>query len=494
MKVISDCETNAVENPDRWWIVGGLNLKTGERYQFENLDTDPVAKAAARDWLKQCTCIIGHNFLGYDAKWLNLFYNERVVDPSRVIDTLVISRLIDYDIPTPKGGDYPHSLKSWGIRLGEKKGDFHDFSKLTDKMREYWHQDLDTSAKLYRHQLRYITDKEWQPSIRAEHDVTIEMVRTSIQGFHFNTKMAKDLLSEVQDDMAQLETVIKSDFPPKLVHDRTIQYRLKKDGDEMATVVKARENADMVKVHGDQMEIYNYVEFNPGSPKQRIEVLNECGWQPFDKTKTHLRFARAKVGDKWGKSTLTQEMYDKKKAELETYGWSVNEDNLNTLPDDAPDGAKALAEWLTLEGRRSSLVEWINQVKDDGRIHGTINSIGAWTGRCAHKNPNTANIASVFHGEANTPVKAVKSRYDARLRECWDIPEGSHLVGCDADGIQLRVLADYLWRHFDATEYADAIMEGKKEDETDIHNVNKRALGLNTATRDDAKTLVTGRL
>jgi DNA polymerase I-like protein with 3'-5' exonuclease and polymerase domains len=33
-------------------------------------------------------------------------------------------------------------------------------------------------------------------------------------------------------------------------------------------------------------------------------------------------------------------------------------------------------------------------------------------------------------------------------------------------------------------------MEGKKEDGTDIHNVNRKALGVDHATRDDAKTFI----
>jgi DNA polymerase-1 len=38
--------------------------------------------------------------------------------------------------------------------------------------------------------------------------------------------------------------------------------------------------------------------------------------------------------------------------------------------------------------------------------------------------------------------------------------------------------------------YVDAIIYGKKEDETDIHNLNKKALGLSHITRDDAKTFI----
>jgi DNA polymerase I len=73
------------------------------------------------------------------------------------------------------------------------------------------------------------------------------------------------------------------------------------------------------------------------------------------------------------------------------------------------------------------------------------------------------------------------------MRSCWRVPAGKVQVGTDAAGIQLRILADYLARHFKTNQYIEAIVHGKKEDETDIHNVNKRALGVNHIDRDDAK-------
>jgi len=37
-------------------------------------------------------------------------------------------------------------------------------------------------------------------------------------------------------------------------------------------------------------------------------------------------------------------MVEDKKEKYERYGWTVNEDNLNTLPETAPEGAKSLAK------------------------------------------------------------------------------------------------------------------------------------------------------
>lgn len=486
-----DIETNAIDHPDKCWLVGGKMACTGEVFKFENIHEDPVARKAATEWHLSLDKMVGHNFIQYDLPLLNKWL-DKPLDPRKVLDTLLVSRTVDYNIETPLGGKGPHSLKSWGVRLGVFKGDFHEFGALTDEMVEYWYGDLDTTEALFNHFKSIIYNTDWSRSLRAEHDLQIELVRSKYHGFHFNADLAKHLLGGVTEQMDTLELQFQEDFPPTLQPVNTIKYQEKADGTPYATVTKAKEKYPLTQRVGSDLVCHDFIYFNPGASKNRADVLWANGWKPFDKTATHIKFGRLKVGDPYGKKikSMSSKFYNDKKVTLERYGYTVSEDNLSTLPNTALPGAKALAQWLTLEGRRSSLVEWINQVCDDDRIHGTINNIGAWTGRCAHKAPNTANISSVFHGKPNNAVEEIKSKYDKHLRECWDTPEGSYLVGCDADGIQLRVLADYMWRYFDADMYAKAIMEGKKEDETDIHNMNKNALGVQGGTRDMAKTFI----
>jgi len=182
---------------------------------------------------------------------------------------------------------------------------------------------------------------------------------------------------------------------------------------------------------------------------------------------------------------MTEKVKDRG-AKFARYGWTLSEANLSTLPETAPAGAKRLTEWLTLEGRRSSLVEWLGHCGDDSRIHGRFMGIGAWTGRMAHKAPNQANIPSEFHGDPKSSVDEVKAKYDGQFRALWSVPEDSWLVGTDAEGIQLRVLAHLM----KSEEYVHAIVSGKKEDETDIHNLNRKALGMSHITRDMAKTFI----
>ena len=486
-----DIETNAIEHPDKCWLVGGKMADTGEVFKFENIHEDAVARKAATEWHLSLDKMVGHNFIQYDLPLLNKWLDQPL-DPLKVLDTIILSRTVDYDILTPVGGKGPHSLKSWGIRLGVHKGDFDDFSKFSQEMVDYWYGDLDTTEALFDHFKSVVYDPDWSRSLRTEHDVQIELVRTKFHGFQFNAELATSLLEGVTSEMQVLELQFQEDFPPKLEPVKTIKYREKNDGTIFANVSLAKSSYPLTHRVGDELVCHDYVYFSPGSSRDRMDVLWAAGWKPFDKTKTHQKFARLRIGDPYGKkiAKMDQAFYNTKKKDLAKYGFTCSEDNLLTLPEKAPEGARGLAQWLTLEGRRSSLVEWINQVCNDGRIHGTITNIGAWTGRCAHSAPNTANIASVFKGTPTNAVEEIKNKYDLHLRECWDTPEGSYLVGCDADGIQLRVLADYLWRHFDAKMYADAIMEGKKEDETDIHNMNKNALNVPHGTRDMAKTFI----
>ena len=493
MKIlVSDIETNGLDDSTKLWICGGKDLSTGEISRFDNCHEDPVAKAAAIKWYESADVIIGHNFIQFDAPMLNKLLKPKLIDPKKVIDTVIVSRLHNYDIPTPKGASKPHSLQAWGIRLNKHKGDFHEFDKFSDEMVEYWYGDIEVTHALYEHFSSVIWNNDWKLPLRTEHDLQIELVRTKYYGFYFDKPKAEFLLNSVQQKMKALEEQFQIDFPPKLTEVNRIKYRLKKDGEEMATVKNAKSKYGMTTREGDDLVCFDWIDFKPGSPKDRIDALWDAGWNPVDRTETAKKFFMRKVGDPWGKSVecMTQDFYNEKKEHFDRFGFTCSEANLGTLPEDAPTGAKALAQWLTLDGRRSSLVEWIGQVRDDSRVHGNINNIGAWTGRCSHSDPNTANISSPFHGDPKTAVEEVKKQYDLHLRSCWTVPSGSWLVGTDADGIQLRVLADYLWRLFGEDQYARAIMEGKKENETDIHNVNKNALDVPNGTRDMAKTFI----
>lgn len=476
--VVFDCETNGLDPTVVWCIVcKDLEEKTHRVFTHEGAfgydDLD-----AFNEYAKGVDVWVAHNGISFDVPVVNRLLGTGI-NEQKVVDTFIVSRLINYS------GYRTHSLEEIGLSLGEPKSHFNDWANLTQEMIDYCIQDVVVNEKIFLAYKRYVDSPDWQPSIRLEHDMAITNNEMSANGFMFNKKRAEMLLTAIKMRMSSLELEFQRIWPPELVEIDRIKYQMKKDGSPHANVLKSQAMFPKTEKVGDELIRYNYSEFNPGSPKDRLEKLWAANWSPVERTKTHNKFLRdGRPGEMWGKTKLTRELYDQKREHFAFYGWVVNETNLKTLPEDAPEGAHKLAEWLCLEGRRSSLEEWLGCVSEDGRIRGKFWHIGAWTHRMSHSNPNQANIFSPFHGEINTAVDAVKNEYDRELRALWCTDKV--LVGSDADGIQLRILCHYM----QSEDYREAILNGKKEDQTDIHNLNRRALGLDHITRDDAKTFI----
>ena len=171
--------------------------------------------------------------------------------------------------------------------------------------------------------------------------------------------------------------------------------------------------------------------FNPGSRQQIAERLQEKGWKP--------------------------------KKHTEKGSVIVDETTLEGI--DIPE-AKAIAEYLMLQKRIAQIESWLSAVESDGRVHGRVITNGAVTGRMTHMSPNMAQIPN---------SGAV---YGPECRNLWTVEKGNRLVGIDASGLELRMLAHYM--NDDA--YTSEVVSG------DIHTANQKAAGLET--RNQAKTFI----
>ena len=171
--------------------------------------------------------------------------------------------------------------------------------------------------------------------------------------------------------------------------------------------------------------------FNPGSRKQIAERLIEKGWKPTTRTE---------------KGSVI-----------------VDEAVLETL--DYPE-AKTLAEYMMLQKRIAQIESWLDAIGSDGRVHGRVITNGAVTGRMTHMSPNMAQVPN-----SGSP-------YGHECRELWTVEKGNALVGIDASGLELRMLAHYM----NDNEYTHEVVSG------DIHTTNQKAAGLET--RNQAKTFI----
>ena len=160
---------------------------------------------------------------------------------------------------------------------------------------------------------------------------------------------------------------------------------------------------------------------------------------------------------------------------LQYYGWKPNQFTEKGQPivdeavlravKDIPEAA-LIGEYLMLQKRIAQVQSWLEAVKDDGRVHGYVNSNGAVTGRMTHSSPNMGQIPAVY------------SPYGRECRDVWTVPEGYKLVGMDASQLELRMLAHYM----NDEGYTNEVLNG------DIHTANQLAAGLET--RDQAKTFI----
>jgi len=134
--------------------------------------------------------------------------------------------------------------------------------------------------------------------------------------------------------------------------------------------------------------------------------------------------------------------------------------------------AKDLLDYLMVTKRLGQLSEGQNawlKLQKNGILHGKVNTNGAVTGRCTHSSPNLAQVPSS------------RLEYGEKCRELFTVRNGYKLVGCDASGLELSMLAHYM-AFYDGGQYAKIVTEG------DVHTVNQQAAGLET--RDQAKTMI----
>ena len=481
MNVVIDIEANGLFNPTKIWVIVCKDIDTGKYFIFRKVSDDAGERERFREFSKTVSRWVGHNILGYDGPVINsLLGISDLLDPKSVCDTLVVSKLVDY----PRDG---HSIEDYGIEFGIEKKEWSDWSKYSLEMEEYCIRDVDINHRIYLKYLKYISNPERYPSILLEQEFQVKVINTlSTNGFFFNIPKAKGLLDKVTKELSTLDKDILNTFIPKLKYIRTVIPKATKYG----TISLSNIPKDIRHLIPD-MEVdapFSYckwVDFNPSSPKQVVSELNQAGWQPVDKTKTHIETERRLNKLKYTRHRTPEldkeiNLLHTKLESLKTIGWKINETNLDTLPSSAPASSRLLARRILLESRRRTLTEWLDLAKEDNRIHGKFYGIGAWTHRMAHQNPNTANIPNEFD------TSGKKKLYGKELRSLWGAPKNRLLVGVDAEGIQLRIFAHYI----NDPEFTEALVKGKKEDKSDLHSLNQSILGSVCKSRAAAKRYI----
>jgi DNA polymerase I-like protein with 3'-5' exonuclease and polymerase domains len=464
---VYDAETDGfLDTVSRIHCINMIDRADGKRLRFNHGRYSDGTKAKrdgtieeALEYLRTTRTIAGHNVIKYDNAVFEKLYGWQRLGP--VLDTKVASALIwpdmrDLDFSLIRRGLQPiemqekglvgvNSVEAWGYRLdpdgtkGFRKGDSgvenNDWSMFTPKMDDYCLQDVEANLA----HVEKIESKEYSPEALALEMRVAEIIALQERtGITFNRAEAEKLYAELTKKKIELENSLRDIFPPWEVV--TKRYTAKVSNKRFGIV------------KGEEVVRTKTIIFNPGSRDHIADRFKTVyGWQPTEFT----------AGGKKGVGKP-----------------KVDEEILSSLP--YPE-AKPIAEFLVLDkllgqigdGKQDSA--WLKTVGDDGRIHGTVNTLGAITGRMTHSKPNLAQVPKVG------------SPYGEECRSLFCATPGLVMVGCDAEGLELRMLGHYM-AHWDDGAYARAVVQGSKADETDNHSMTRKAAGLNK--RDNAKTFI----
>lgn len=347
-------------------------------------------------------------------------------------------------------------LEAWGHRLGNFKGDYADWYKkqagkayqtgdewkeFCQEMLDYCVQDVEvTSALLAKLRSRKFPVHErigdrWkkvgetlipEEALRLEHDIAFLMAQQERNGFCFNEAAAASLYAQLSQKRLELENQCKELFPPWKV--------------QLPDFIPKRDNKTRGYKAGVPVRKFKTIEFNPSSRDHiadRLQVL--YGWKPEEFTDG-------------GKPKIDETILGK----------------LKYPP------CRILSEYLMVQKRISQLAEgkqaWLKCTRN-GKIHGSVNTNGAVTGRATHAYPNISQVPS-----GGSP-------YGHECRSLFTVPDGWTLLGCDVSSLELRCLAHYSYR-WDRGQY------GNKVTTRDIHSEHQKAAGL--PDRNIAKTFIYG--
>jgi len=410
--------------------------------------------------LQKAERIVGHNVIDFDIPALKKLYG---FSPPliKVLDTLVVSRCVFPDLRNDDFGRNgfdkalvgSHSLKAWGHRMGSTTKltygeEDNAFDEYNDEMRKYCERDVIVTQLLYDYLFKQNPSREM---IAIEHWFKFVISMQERHGFRFDMNKADTLTAKLMGIRAKLTTELQDAWKPTEVEMKSpagwsleikredgVEIINRKTKNELKQELKSRGlKQTLVKEAVKTGNAVKEIPFNPGSRKQIAERLMGLGYEL--------------------------------PTENDGVSYKVDESVLRGI--DHPIAGDLLM-YLLVQKRLGQLAEghqaWL-KLQKNGVIHGRVNTNGAVTGRCTHSNPNVAQVPSV------------RAEFGTECRELFKARHGYKLVGCDASGLELRMLAHYM-AFYDGGQYAKIVTEG------DVHTVNQQAAGLET--RDQAKTMI----
>ena len=447
---VFDLETDGfVKGMTTIWSCGIANPVDGIVTTYTDYDDNYPSLAEGLARLKAADRVVAHNLIGFDFWALHKLYPD-VITFEKCWDTMIVCQLLD---PERRS----HAIKSYGAEYGAPKGDFTNFmmepvenetrAETFVKMFDYMERDVEINVRIYNDlQLKLKKDLvhhkiDWRRAMDLEFKTNWCLSLQGAHGFRLDLDKARDLEGTLREESILLEREMQDTFPPVIIPTKgNWAYQENRFANVETTVPKVG-NKSTGTTKGAPYTKVTIQQFNAGS---RLQIVHR----------------------------LTSKYPQWKPAKFTPAGMvQIDESVLANLK--VPE-AKHLNRYFRVTKQLSQLADgkssWL-KLEQDGRVHGRVKSIGCRTHRASHFNPNMAQV----------------DKKDTRMREVWVPDHGHKLVGCDASGLELRMLAHYL-AIWDGGAYGDTVIKGRNEDKTDVHSRTQAIAGL--YSRNSAKSLI----
>lgn len=272
----------------------------------------------------------------------------------------------------------------------------------------------------------------------VEHHVQRIMSEQENYGVYFNKAKAKRCIRVLERRQANLYNLIRPTLSHEVVvpYDKSIEKPFKADGSYTAITTRWFEGSAAVNQVGGSFSRVRFEEPDLGKRQRLVEQLIKLGWKPREYTPK-------------GSPKLT-----------------VDGEPCSSLLTIGSEIGQQIANWYTYRHRQSQIQGWLDKLRPDGRLPAGAFTIGTPTFRMRHR------------VVVNVPKAAKHVLFGWQMRSLFTVPKGKKMVGFDASGLELRMLADVI----NDEDFTKEVCEG------DIHTKNQRDAGL--PTRDDAKTFI----
>jgi DNA polymerase-1 len=396
--------------------------------------------------------LVMHNGIGYDWPLLKKLYGYTY--NGKKVDTLVMSRLLNpkrqvpFVCPNKKS---PHSIESWGYRVGRGKPDHNDWENFSEEMLHRCTEDVEILELVYEELLKEMRGGDWKRAVMLSFKLFENLQLQEDYGWLVDRKHMDFCISQLTNWIRRMDLVLTPNLPMILEVNEAkkkgiygyIKEPFLRSGKPSASTLRWLSDIgispDNSPVCGPFTRVsFRYTDLN--SRDETVDYLLKSGWEP-------LEYNTNDAGERTSPKLSKDDPFDGLEGRV----------------------GKLVARRVQCRHRRSSIEGLQKLVRPDGRIASSVNTL-AVTGRATHRNIVNIPKAGSFFGK--------------QMRKIFISQPGFVLVGTDSDQCQLRMLGGRMGD----PAYIDALTNGDKAKGTDIHSLTRKIGEIES--RDLAKNVM----